>query len=91
MSVTKTMCFIAMSKVLKSEIFRDFGPLIELGPHWINFIFLTFISENNRYFRCLYKIWKFFISFDMKNKGEIQNSKKKVKKKVNLDVLGVSF
>jgi len=36
--------------------YSTFGPLIEYDPHWINFIILTFISENNRYFKGLYKI-----------------------------------
>jgi hypothetical protein len=40
-------------KKIKNEILKNFGPLIQLGPHWINFIFLTFISENNRYSKCL--------------------------------------
>jgi hypothetical protein len=35
--------------------------LIEHGPHWINFNILTFISENNRYFKCLYKSWNTII------------------------------
>jgi hypothetical protein len=66
-----------MYKISKSEFFGNFGPLIEHGPHWINFIILTFISEynnnnnnnnNNNKFRCLYKIWNKYISFDMKKK-----------------------
>jgi hypothetical protein len=58
-------------KCFKSEMFGLFGPLIEGGPHWINYIILIFISEKNRYFRCLYKIWNKIISFDMRIKGEI--------------------
>jgi len=34
----------------------------------INFAILTFISEKNRYSKCLYKIWNKIISFDMKKK-----------------------
>jgi len=56
-------------KVFKSENFGNFGPLIKYGPHWINFTILTFISENNRYSKCLYKIWNKIISFDIKKKG----------------------
>ncbi len=41
----RTKCFIAMYKVSKNEISGNFGPLIDHGPHWINFIILTFISE----------------------------------------------
>jgi hypothetical protein len=59
-----------MYKVSKNEILGNFGPLIEHGPHWINFIIFTFISENNRYFQCPYKIWRKFISFDMRKKRE---------------------
>ncbi len=29
------------------------------------------MSENNRYFKNLYKIWNKSISFDMKKKGEM--------------------
>jgi hypothetical protein len=32
----------------KDQIFRNFGPLIEHGPHWINFTILTFISEKKK-------------------------------------------
>jgi hypothetical protein len=71
MSVTKTKCPIVMLKVSKSENFENFWSLIEHGPHWINFTILTFISENNKYSRRLYKIWNKIISFDMKKKGEI--------------------
>jgi hypothetical protein len=46
----------------------NFGPSIKHGTHWINFIILTFINENNKYFRCLYKIWNKIISFDMRKK-----------------------
>jgi hypothetical protein len=60
-----------MQKVSKNEISKNFGPLIKHGPHWINFIILTFISENNRYSRCLCKIWNKIISFDMRKIGEI--------------------
>jgi hypothetical protein len=49
MNDTKTKCFIVMQNVSKSEISKNFGPLIEHGPHCINFIIITFISENNRY------------------------------------------
>jgi hypothetical protein len=44
-NVTRTKCPIAMYKISKIEISRNFGPLIEHGPHWINFIIFTFISE----------------------------------------------
>jgi hypothetical protein len=38
MNVTKTKCPITMLKFSKSQISRNFEPLIEHGPHWINFI-----------------------------------------------------
>jgi hypothetical protein len=55
----------------KCQIFENFGPLIEHGPHWIYFTTLTFINEKNRYFKGLYKIWNKIISFDMRKKGEM--------------------
>jgi hypothetical protein len=71
MNVTRSKCPIAMQFFSKSQIFGNFGPLIEYGPHWINFIIFTFISENIRYFRSLHKIWNKIISFDMKKIGEM--------------------
>jgi len=38
--------------------------------HWGNFIIPTFIVENNGYSRHLCKIWKEFISFDIKKKRQ---------------------
>jgi hypothetical protein len=58
-------------KDFKNQFFGNFGPLMEHGSYWINFIILTFISENNRYFRGLHKIWNKIISFDMIKKGEM--------------------
>jgi len=58
MDVTKTKCPIAMKKISKSQIYRNFGPLLKHGPHWINFIILIFISEKKRYFKNLHKILK---------------------------------
>ncbi len=55
----------------KKSNFGNFGPLIEHGPRWINFTIFIFISENSRYFKSLYKIWKKIISFDMRKKGEM--------------------
>jgi hypothetical protein len=55
----------------KSQILGNFEPLVEHGPYWISFIILTFTSEENRYFRGLYKIWNKFILFDMRKKGEM--------------------
>jgi hypothetical protein len=67
----KNQCPIAMLKALKNQISENFGPLIEHGPHWIIFIIFTFISEKNRYFKSLHKIWNKIISFDMRKKGEM--------------------
>ncbi len=47
------------------------GPLKKYGPHWINFTILTFMNENNRYSRSLYKIGNKIISFDMRKKRVI--------------------
>jgi hypothetical protein len=58
--------------------------------HWINFIALIFINEKKRYFRCLYRIWNKIISFYMRKKGNIRQIIEKMKKKVNLKVLGAS-
>jgi hypothetical protein len=70
-NVIKAKCFIAMYKVSKNEISRNFGPLIEHGLHCLNFSILTFISGKNKYSRCSYKICNKFISFDMRKKKEI--------------------
>ncbi len=58
-------------KSFTNEISKNFGPLVDYGPHWINFTILTFISENNIYSRCLCKVWNKNISFDMKKQWEI--------------------
>ncbi len=55
-------------KNFKKSNLGNFGPLVKHGPHWINFTILTFISENSRYFKCLYKVWNEIISFDMKKR-----------------------
>ncbi len=70
-SVTRTKYPIAMYEISKNEFFGNLGHWYKHGPHWINFIILTFISEKNRYFKCPYKIWNKFISFDMGKKKEI--------------------
>jgi hypothetical protein len=38
------MCPIAMYKVSKFEKNENWGPLIEHGPQWINFVILIFIN-----------------------------------------------
>jgi hypothetical protein len=47
-NVTRTKCPIALYKFSKNEIYGNFGPLIEHGPHWRNFIVLTFISRKKK-------------------------------------------
>jgi hypothetical protein len=80
-----------MYKISKKNKFGNFGPFIEYGPHRRNFTIFTFISEKKRYFRCSYKIWGNFISFDMRKKGKFKIGHLGfVKKKVNLKVLGMS-
>ncbi len=66
--MTRVKCLIEMFKVSKSENFGNFGPLIDYGTYWINFIILSVVSENNRYSKKLYKNWSKFISFDMRKK-----------------------
>jgi hypothetical protein len=78
-------------KVSKKKNFGNFGPLVTHDLHWINFIILIFISQNNRNFRGLYQIWKKIISFDMKKKVKCMTCMGKMKKKMNLVVLGMSF
>jgi hypothetical protein len=68
-------------KCLESENFKKFGPFIEHGPCWINLTIFTFISENNRYSRGLYKIWNKIISFNMKKKGKSKTCQSKSEKK----------
>ncbi len=67
----KKKCPLALSCFSKSQIFGDFGPLIKHCLHWINFVIFTFLSEKNRYFKCLHIIWNKTISLDMKKKGEM--------------------
>ncbi len=55
--------------------------MIEHGPHWINFTIVTFISENNRYFIGLYKIWNKVISFDMKKRVKYKTNHGKSEEK----------
>jgi hypothetical protein len=50
----KNQMFYYNLKDSKSQIFHNFEPLIEHGPHWINFIIFIFINEKNGYFKCLY-------------------------------------
>jgi hypothetical protein len=57
-----------MYKVPKSEFFRNWGPLIEHGSHWINFIIFIIMNGKKNY-TCQYKIWKEFISFDVKKEN----------------------
>jgi hypothetical protein len=48
--------------------------LIEHNPHWIKFTILTFINENNRYFRGIYQNWKKIISFQMEKRVKCETS-----------------
>jgi hypothetical protein len=66
---------------------KNFEPLIEYGPHWINFIILTFIIEKNKYSKSLYKIWNKIISFDMKKKGNFKIGHRKSEEKDELESL----
>jgi len=74
-------------KSFKKWIFGNFEPLIEYGPHWINFIILTFRIGKNRYSKSLYKIWNKIISFDMKKKGNFKIGHRKSEEKDELESL----
>jgi hypothetical protein len=45
--VTKTKVPYYNVKVSKIEISKNFGPLIEHVPHWINFIIITFTTPKH--------------------------------------------
>jgi hypothetical protein len=66
-------------KGFKNEIFDNFGPSIEHGPHWINIIIYTFISEKIKSTR-VYIICNQIIPFDMKKMGNLRQVIGKVKK-----------
>jgi hypothetical protein len=44
MNMTRTKCPIVIFLIQKVNS-KNFGPLIEHGPHWINFTILTFIVK----------------------------------------------
>ncbi len=86
MAMTKTKCFITMSKYSKNEIFDKFEPLIEYGPHWINFIIFIFINEKKQIFKMfIYIIWNKIISFGIKKKEKFKTGHKENEEKVNLN------
>jgi len=62
-------------KCFKISNLKSFGPLIEHGPHWINFTILTFLSEKNRYFRGLYKIWNKINSLTWEKRWNVREEK----------------
>ncbi len=47
LNVTKTKVPYYNVKVSKIEISKNFGPLIEHVPHWINFIIITFTTPKH--------------------------------------------
>jgi hypothetical protein len=49
----------------------NFGEFWVIDKTWLTldkFTISTFINENNRYFKCLHKIWNKIISFDMEKR-----------------------
>ncbi len=54
MNVTRTKCPYNVKSFKKSS-FWEFWAIDKTWPTLDEFIILTFISENNRYFKCLYK------------------------------------
>jgi hypothetical protein len=79
-----------MCKIAKNENFENFGPLIGHGPRWINVTILTLISENNRHFKCPYKIWSKFISLDIFFKRKLKTSHRFYGEKGEYGVLKMS-
>jgi hypothetical protein len=75
-------------KNFKNEIFGNFGPLWT-WPTLDEFYYSYFIIENNRYSRCLNKIWNKIISFDM-IKGEFKTSNRKNEEKDEFEFLKMS-
>jgi hypothetical protein len=68
-------------KFQKLKFLRILGHVLyRTWPNWINFTILTFINEQNRYSRCLYKIWNKIISFNMRKKGKSKTSHRKSEK-----------
>ncbi len=57
-----------MYKVSNFDFLGNCWPLMEHGPHWASFIIFTLVNEKNGSFKCLYKIGREFISFDMKER-----------------------
>ncbi len=66
-SLTRTKCSVAMYKVLRSEIYENFGLFIEHDPHWINFTIFIFIHEKidiinvDKLFETINFIWHEFL------------------------------
>ncbi len=58
-------------KGFKKSSFWEFWAIDKIWPTLDKISYFTFISEKNRYFRSLHKIWNKIISFDMRKKGEI--------------------
>jgi len=58
-------------KSFKRSNFWEFWTIDRTWPTLDKFTIFTFISEKNRYFRSLHKIWNKIISFDIRKKGEM--------------------
>jgi hypothetical protein len=65
--------------------------LIEYGPHWIHFTIFIFISENNRYFKSLHKIWNKNIHLTWEKRVECKTCHGKSEEKGQFGILGVSL
>jgi hypothetical protein len=85
MNVTKTKPYYNVKSFPK----WNFWEVLAIDKTWPTIdkilLFLLFISENNRYSRCLYKFWNKNISFDMNKRGNLKQIIGKMKKKVNLN------
>jgi hypothetical protein len=78
-------------KNFKKSNFLGFWAVDKTWPALDKFCFFIFLSEKNRYFKCLHKILEqnYFIGHE-KKRWNVRHIIGKVKKKVNLGVLEVS-
>jgi hypothetical protein len=77
-------------KIFKKWNFKKIRPLIEHGPHWINFIIFTCISEKRNILETYIKFETKLLFFTWEKRGNLRQIVRKMKKKVNLKVFRVS-
>jgi hypothetical protein len=86
----KPNALLQCKKFLKVKFLGILAIDIEHGPHWLNFTILTFINENDTYFKGLYKIWNKIIWLDMRKIMKCNTNHGESERKVNLGVLGMN-